>query len=71
MHWFHLTALSHVLFYRLRLDIEAWVDAQMRELYEIPETQELSGDLELDLDQIYSVDPPKRETFIKVPHLNL
>lgn len=48
---------------RNRLDVEAWVDAQLRDLYGLPGDNDLP--LELDLDEINAMDGPKRAAFIK------
>ena len=49
---------------RNRIDMETWVDAQMRELYNVPADADIP--VELDLDDIKSRDASKRADFVKV-----
>ena len=52
------------IFTRNRLDVEAWVDAQLRDLFSLTDSDDLP--VELDLDEINGLDAAKRADFVKV-----
>eukprot|EP00038_Savillea_parva_P008069 m.174510 g.174510 ORF g.174510 m.174510 type:complete len:111 (+) comp13839_c0_seq1:32-364(+) len=49
---------------RARLELEEWMDEQLRSLYNLGDT-DLSADQELDLDLVWDEDADDRDVFVK------